>query len=185
MAEIKGTWRARLSERAGSFRHLPDLFRLVWEASPALTIASFVLRLARALLPVVMLYVGKLIIDEVVAQSRSGAPATFADWFGDGRLHVVGLLLALEFALAIVSDLLARGSSLVDGLLSELYSNFASVRLMEHAATLDLEQFERSDQQDGLERARRQVTRRFRTMQQHDDAAFGARHRRQRAVEVP
>ena len=29
---------------------------------------------------------------------------------------------------------------------------------MEHAATLDLEQFESSDQQDRLERARRQVT---------------------------
>lgn len=112
----------------------------------------------RAMLPVLMLYVGKLIIDEVVVQSQLPSPgATLADWIGSGRLHFVGWLLALEFALAVLSDLLARASSLVDGLLSELYSNFASVLLMEHAAILDLEQFERSDQQDGLERARRQV----------------------------
>jgi ATP-binding cassette subfamily B protein len=59
---------------------------------------------------------------------------------------------------AIAADLLGRASALTDSLLSERYSNFASVRLMEHAATLDLEQFESSDQQDRLERARRQVT---------------------------
>jgi ATP-binding cassette, subfamily B, bacterial len=148
--DLSGT----LGARVGSFRHLPALLRLVAQASPALTIASFVLRLVRATLPVLMLYVGKLIIDEVVAQVQSSPPA---DWLASGRLQPVAWLLALEFALAVASDLLARASSLVDGLLSELYSNFASVRLMEHAAILDLEQFERSDEQDGLERARRQV----------------------------
>lgn len=155
-AGLNGRWQFR--ERLGAFRHLPSLFRLVWQASPTLTMASFGLRLTRATLPVLMLYVGKLIIDEVVAQSQLPSPGTtFSDWIGSGRLDLVAWLLALEFTLAVLSDLLARASSLVDGLLSELYSNFASVLLMEHAAILDLEQFERSDQQDGLERARRQV----------------------------
>jgi ATP-binding cassette subfamily B protein len=158
MADPKIKKRWLFSERVGAFRHLPSLLRLVRQASPTLTIASFGLRLARATLPVLMLYVGKLIIDEVVVQSQLPSPgATLADWIGSGHLHFVGWLLALEFTLAVLSDLLARASSLVDGLLSELYSNFASVLLMEHAAILDLEQFERSDQQDGLERARRQV----------------------------
>ena len=120
-------------------------------------VASVALRLMRAALPVLMLYVGKLIIDEVVIQAQLPSPGVFADWIASGRVQPVVWLLALEFALAVSSDLLARASALVDGLLSELYSNFASVRLMEHAAILDLEQFERSDQQDGLERARRQV----------------------------
>jgi ATP-binding cassette subfamily B protein len=106
-----------------------------------------------------MLYVGKLIIDEVVAQSRLPPPGdSLASWIESGRLSALGALLMLECGLAIVSDLLGRASSLVDSLLSELYSNFASVRLMEHAASLDLEQFESSEQQDRLERARRQVT---------------------------
>jgi ATP-binding cassette, subfamily B, bacterial len=146
-------------ERAGALRHLPALFRLVWQASPQLTLASLGLRLSRAALPVVMLYVGKLIIDEVVTQSRLAPPGQgLTSWIGSGRLTILGGLVVLECGLAIASDLLGRASSLVDSLLSELYSNFASVRLMEHAASLDLDQFESSEQQDRLERARRQVT---------------------------
>src|SRR4051812_12697741 len=148
-----------LRERVGALRHLPSLFRLVWQSSRALTSASLGLRLARAALPVLVLYIGKLIIDQVVTQTRLPPPGgTLAEWLQAGRLTTLGGLIALELALAIASDLLGRASSLVDSLLSERYSNFASVRLMEHATTLDLEQFESSDQQDRLERARRQVT---------------------------
>jgi len=146
-------------ERIGALRHLPSLFRLVWHASPILTAASLGLRLTRAALPVLVLYVGKLIIDEVLAQTRlPSLGGSLADWAGSGRLDTLGGLIAIELTLAIGADLLGRTSSLVDSLLSERYSNFASVRLMEHATTLDLEQFESSDQQDRLERARRQVT---------------------------
>src|SRR5919107_2969159 len=148
-----------LRERVGALRHLPSLFRLVWQASPALTAASLGLRLTRSILPLLLLYIGKLIIDEVVAQTQLALPgANLNDWIGSGRLDFLGGLLVLELALAIIADLLGRASSLVDSLLSERYSNFASVRLMDHATTLDLEQFESSDQQDRLERARRQVT---------------------------
>ena len=148
-----------LRERVGALRHLLSLFRLVWQASPALTAASLGLRLTRSILPLLLLYIGKLIIDEVVAQTQLAPPgANFSDWIGSGRLDFLSGLLVLELALAIVADFLGRASSLIDSLLSERYSNFASVRLMEHATTLDLEQFESSDQQDRLERARRQVT---------------------------
>src|SRR5215211_6867015 len=115
-------------ERAGALRQLPALFRLVWQASPILTAASLALRLARAALPVLMLYVGKLIIDEVVAQSRLPPPGeSLTSWVVSGRLTILGGFVVLECGLAIVSDLLGRASSLVDSLLSELYSNFASV----------------------------------------------------------
>jgi ATP-binding cassette subfamily B protein len=148
-----------LRDRNGAFRHLLSLFRLVWQASPALTSASLLLRLLRAGTPVLMLYIAKLIIDEVVAQTRLPSPGdTLASWLASDRLTVVATLLAAECCVAIAADLLGRASALTDSLLSERYSNFASVRLMEHAATLDLEQFESSDQQDRLERARRQVT---------------------------
>ncbi len=54
--------------------------------------------------------------------------------------------------------------SLVDGLLSERVSNASSVRLMQHAATLDLEDFEDAEFQDQLERARRQTSGRMTLM---------------------
>jgi ATP-binding cassette subfamily B protein len=50
-----------------------------------------------------------------------------------------------------------RVVSLLDSLLSERFSNETSIRLMEHAATLDLEDFEDSELQDRLERERRQA----------------------------
>lgn len=157
-APVSPTTRS-LRERIGALRHLASLFRLVWQASPGLTIASLGLRLIRSALPILALYVGKIIIDEVVAQIQLPSPGENPlDWIGSGRLDALGGLLLLELVLAVTADLLGRASSLVDGLLSERYSNFASVRLMEHATTLDLEQFESSDQQDRLERARRQVT---------------------------
>ncbi len=136
-------------ERAGALRHLPALARLVWQASPPLTAASVGLRLLRSVLPVAMLYVAKLIIDEVVAQTRSP---------GGARLEPLAGLIAVELALAVLSDALSRGSTLVDALLADRYSNLASVRLMEHAATLDLAQFESSAEQDRIERARTQIT---------------------------
>ncbi|KZE28984.1 ABC transporter ATP-binding protein [Chelatococcus daeguensis] len=146
-------------ERVGALRHLPAFIRLVWAASPALTSASIALRLARAVVPVLMLYVGKLIIDAVVAEARVPHPDwSLSDWIESGRLAHVGTLVALELCLAIVADVSGRLSSLVDSLLAETYSNFASIRLMEKAASLDLEQFESSEQQDRLDRARRQVT---------------------------
>jgi ATP-binding cassette subfamily B protein len=74
--------------------------------------------------------------------------------------------LALEFGLAVLSDILGRLVSLFDSLLSERFTNASSIRLMQHAATLDLEDFEDSELQDRLERARRQTTGRMVLMSQ-------------------
>jgi hypothetical protein len=68
-----------LRERFGALRNLPPFVRLVWQTNPTLTLAQCALRLVRALLPVVTLYVGKLIIDEVVALTQTaGAPQSAA-----------------------------------------------------------------------------------------------------------
>jgi ATP-binding cassette subfamily B protein len=100
-----------------------------------------------------MLFVGKLIIDEVIRLAAAGdAPA-----WSSGRLDRLATLVALELAIAVLSDVVGRVVSLVDALLSERFTNETSIRLMEHAATLDLEDFEDSELQDQLERARRQT----------------------------
>ena len=147
-----------LRERLAAMRNLPPFIASVWRTSPLLCVASIVLRLIRALLPVVTLYVGKLIIDEVTLLVRAGAHhADWHDWLASGELTRLWWLLGIEFALAVAADILGRIVSLIDSLLSELYSNTTSIRLMEHAASLDLEDFEDADLQDRLDRARRQV----------------------------
>jgi ATP-binding cassette, subfamily B, bacterial len=152
-------------ERMGALRNLPPFLRQIWAASKPLTVASLGLRMVRALLPVAMLYVGKLIIDEVVRLVGAGiAFDGLAAAWASGLLEPLLGLLLLEFALAIVSDLLGRLVGYADSLLSELFTNATSVRLMEHAATLDLEDFEDPDLQDKLDRARRQTMGRMNLM---------------------
>ena len=147
-----------LRQRVSALRNLGPFLRQVWNTSPALTLATAALRLMRALLPVTMLYVAKLVIDAVVALAQ--APGEHDDLLAawqDGLLQPLLWLIALEFGLALLSDLLGRAVNLVDSLLSERYVNEVSVSLMKHAATLDLEDFEDSELQDQLERARRQT----------------------------
>jgi ATP-binding cassette subfamily B protein len=106
------------------------------------------LRLVRSFVPIASLWAAKLIIDQVVALARTPGAPLAPLW------HVV----ALELAIVVAGEILARSSSLVESLLGDLFSNHISVRLMRHAATLDLAQFEDPQFYDHLERARRQTT---------------------------
>jgi ATP-binding cassette subfamily B protein len=156
-----------LRERVGALKNLRPFLLMVWRTSPELTAASLALRLLRAVMPVITLYVGKLIIDSVVLLVQAPhKPETLRLWLDSGLLNWLGLLLLAEFALAVLSDILGRVVSLIDGLLSERVTNASSVRLMQHAATLDLEDFEDSEFQDQLERARRQTSGRMSLMGQ-------------------
>jgi ATP-binding cassette, subfamily B, bacterial len=105
------------------------------------------LRLARAFIPVGLLWIAKLIIDSVVA-ARNGNLNSSQLW----------RLVAIEIVLAFGAEALSRISSVVESLLGDLFSNRTSVLLMQHAASLDLYQFENPDFYDQLERARRQTT---------------------------
>lgn len=113
-----------------------------------MSLTNIILRIIKSAIPLATLYVAKLIIDEVVRLTQNG---------GDQGISYLLILVGIEFGLAIISDLLNRGIALLDSLLGDLFSNNTSVKLMEHAAALDLDQFEDSDFYDKLERARRQT----------------------------
>lgn len=136
-----------LKEKFAALSNLPKFFKLVWQTNHWYTILNAILRLIRSAMPVAILYVGKLIIDEVVLLSKNHSTNHTYIW----------QLVAAEFALAILSDALGRATTLVDSLLGDLFSNHTSVKIMEHAATLDLDQFEDSEFYDKLERARQQT----------------------------
>jgi len=136
-----------LKEKFAALRNLPRFFKLVWQTHRGYTLLNAALRILRSTLPVAILYVGKLIIDEVVLLSK----------INHANHSFLWKLVAAEFVLAIVSDALSRAISLVDSLLGDLFSNYTSIRIMQHAATLDLDQFEDSAFYDKLERARQQT----------------------------
>jgi ATP-binding cassette, subfamily B, bacterial len=72
---------------------------MVWDTSPALTSGTIALRVISAVIPVGQLWVGKLIIDQVVRaiQGRLADP------------HRIWVFLAYEIALAVLSDLFIAG----------------------------------------------------------------------------
>jgi len=132
-----------LRERVVALRLVPRLIRLVWETQRVYTVLMIVLRLTRSVVPVTNLWVAKLIIDEVVMLARTG-----------GSSKHLWVLVAIEMATVVGGELLARASGLVESLLGDLFTNRISIRIMEHAATLDLHMFEDPTFYDHLERAR-------------------------------
>ncbi len=136
------TW----AERRAALRYVPPLIRMVWSTHRGYAATMVLLRIARAFVPVATFWIGKLIIDGVIA-SRAG----------NASLDKLWRYIIMELVIVAAGEIMARVSALVESLLSDLFSNKMSVRLMEHAATLDLAQFENPDFYDHLERARRQT----------------------------
>ncbi|MEM6264807.1 MAG: ABC transporter ATP-binding protein, partial [Bacteroidota bacterium] len=139
-----------------AFKFLPPFFKLIWETHRGYTLTNGLLRIFKAGIPVTTLYIGKLIIDEVVfLMDHPEAPLTH-----------IGMYVTAELVLVVLSALMLRLITLIDSLLGDLFSNEISVRIIEQAARLDLPMFEDSLFYDKLERARRQSTGRVLLMSQ-------------------
>jgi ATP-binding cassette, subfamily B, bacterial len=131
-SEKPPTWGQRLE----ALRHVPPLLRLVFQTHRGYTVAILALRMVRSFIPVAVLWIGKLIIDGVIAAIAVAHAGNPVNWW------TLGGLIGLELGIAVVGEALARASSLLESLLGDLFANRISVRLMQHAATLDLAQFE-------------------------------------------
>ncbi len=138
-----------LRDQFSALRNLPRFFKLIWETDKWMTIGNVLLRLIKSAIPLAMLWVGKEIIDEIIR---------LIDVTGQRDMNYLWLMVGLELALAVLSDFINRGITLLDGLLGDLFANQTSVELIHHAATLDLYQFENPEFYDKLERARKQTT---------------------------
>ncbi|GAB2769060.1 ABC transporter ATP-binding protein [Salinimicrobium soli] len=135
-------------ESFAALKFVPRFFREIRKVNPLLFYTNLFCRILNAILPVLMLWVGKLLIDEVVVQIA--AEVKFMD-----RLW---LLVGAEFILAVTSDLLSRAISLTDGLLGDQYSIETSVKIIRKTSEVELGELEDSEFYDKLERARQQTT---------------------------
>ena len=148
--------KVKLADQFSALKNLPAFFALIWQTEPRLATINIILRLVKAGSPLLTLYFGKLIVDEIIR--LISAP--------EKDLSQLWTWLGAEFAIVIVSDFLNRGIGLTENLLGDLVSNRTSVDIMQHAAKLDLFQFENPEFYDKLERARRQTTNRTVLMSQ-------------------
>ena len=138
-----------------ALKYLPRFFRSVYKSSPKMFSLNVILRLIKSIFPVVLLWVGKEIIDEVIAIVNTGESQ---------ELNKLYLLITIEFGIAIFSDVFNRLIGATDTLMGSLYSNDSSVELIQKTARVDLQYLEDSEFYDKLERARRQTVGRVNLM---------------------
>jgi ATP-binding cassette subfamily B protein len=137
-------WRERLS----ALRDVPAVLRIVWESGPQVVMFGLVSRLFASLLPVLLLYITKLIIDAIQYSLSTHTAVGPHFWW----------LVAAEFSLAVLSSILTRSIDYSDSLLADKYTRHVSIQVMDHAAALDLVAYEDPVFYDRLERARVQAT---------------------------
>ena len=137
-----------------AMRTIPRFFREIWNSSPKLSFINGLSRLFNAFTPVVILWIGKLIIDEIILQISLEIPDYTTLW-----TYVI-----IEFSVVILSDLLARLTNLTDGLLGDLYSNMSSEKIIRKTNELTMEQLEDPEFYDKLEWARTQTNSRVNLM---------------------
>jgi ATP-binding cassette subfamily B protein len=155
MAEHK-TFLSSWQERLTALRNTPPVLKIVWQSGPGVVIFGLISRLFAALLPLALLWVPKLIIEEIL--HPTGTPHTMSPrlWW----------LVGLEFGLAVLGGILARAIDYSDSLLADKYTRHVSIQVMKHAAELDLIAYEDPVFYDRLERARVQATDRLGMIQQ-------------------
>ncbi len=142
--------RMNLKDGIKALKFVPRFFRQVRDASPKMFYGNIALRLISAGLPVLMLWLGKLIVDEIIfLQAQDVRDFSNLWWY-----------IGIEFGLVVLSDLIGKFVRLTDGLLGDLYSNASSIKLIKKTADLQLSQLEDAETYDKLERARRQTTNR-------------------------
>ncbi|MAW96602.1 MULTISPECIES: ABC transporter ATP-binding protein [unclassified Leeuwenhoekiella] len=130
-----------------ALRFIPRFFREIWSVSPSLFLTNLFCRLINAFSPVVILWVGKLIIDEIITQVDAANPDYTLLWN----------YVLLEFGIVILSDILNRLTGITDGLLGDRYNIVSSEKMIRKTSKIDIGQLEDSEFYDKLERARQQT----------------------------
>ncbi len=143
-AEFFGGWRERLA----ALRNVPAVLRFVWESGRVVVVFGLIARVIASLIPPALFWVSKLIIDTIYRVLTTHQPAGTRLWW----------LVGIEFAIAVAAGVLGRAIDYLDALLAGKYTHHISVRVMEHAAGLDLLAYEDPAFYDRLERARVQAT---------------------------
>jgi ATP-binding cassette subfamily B protein len=143
-SELWRGWRERLR----ALRNVPVVLRFVWESGRTVVVLGLLSRVLASLLPLALFWVSKLIIDTIYRILTTHRSPGARLWW----------LVAAEFAIAVTAGVLSRAIDYLDALLAGRYTHHISVRVMEHAAGLDLMAYEDPEFYDRLERARVQAT---------------------------
>jgi ATP-binding cassette subfamily B protein len=138
------SWRERLA----ALHNVPPVLGIVWESAPRVVAGGLIFRVFASLLPMGLLWITKLIVDSIVNAVSTHHAVQPRFWW----------LVGAEFGLAVLGTILTRIIDYLDSLLADKYTRHVSIRVMKHAAELDLLAYENPVFYDRLDRARVQAT---------------------------
>jgi len=144
MIRLSEKWR----EVRDSFAHTPKAVQLVWQTNRSATVGLAFLTLGGALLPAAQAWVGKLIVDGVVASIQGGHDPE--------QTKTVFFYLILELVLFLLSTALNHARRLVQQLIQLQLANHVRGEIIRKALSLELVFFEHPDYYDRLQNARRE-----------------------------
>ena len=131
-----------------SFAHTPEAVRLVWQTNRWATTGLAFLTVGGALLPASQAWVGKLIVDGVVASIQGRTDPA--------QIKAVFVYLILELGLFLLSTVLNHSRRLIQQLIQLQLANRIRGEIIRKALTLDLAFFEHPEFYDRLQNARRE-----------------------------
>ena len=155
----------KLKQALSVFSYGWQAIGLVWQTSARYTICLALLTLVAGILPAGIAYLGKLIVDGVLAASKAFSEISYAE-----TTNVFQQFLSLELSSQLILFFLAeailvillmlsqRGISVIQSLFRGLLGHKVNMMILEKAQTLSLSQFEDSEFYDKLVRARREAS---------------------------
>lgn len=136
------TWKDYLT----IFKTAITAIKISYKAVPFLTTVFLATHFLFGLIPVIQIYLGKNIIDQIVAITQGG-----------GSLNSVLILLALAFIAETFSNMLLSIRFLTQTKLWDELSKYAQIAIMKQSLKLDMAYFESSEFFNEYEKVRRRI----------------------------
>ncbi len=137
-------------QRIGSFlTTVRWALSLVWESSPSLAVASIVVRLVQGLLPLVVLYLTKLLIDTVTEALKTPTE--------DPSLTSILMILGGIAGVAAVTAMLNALGGLLSRTQAQIVTDHMYAVLQAKSVEVDLEYYENARYHDTLHRAQQEA----------------------------
>jgi ATP-binding cassette, subfamily B, bacterial len=150
LARASAWWAATRLKIRDAAINVGRAFHLVWRSHPPTAALMGVWTLLGAGLPAGQAWIGKLIVDAVVAAIQTQVEAM-------AGLRSVAPLLAAEFALLVGSAAISQARSLTEHVLHSRLNLSINTRIIRKALDLDLTHFENAEFYDKLQNARREA----------------------------
>lgn len=127
-----------------SFYYVYLLVKLLIRTNKVQSFIIIIIRIIRAVIGPLLLYIAKLIIDQIVQ----------IDNVQPGSLYI---LILFEISLVLTSEILSQLSDYQEIKLGNNFTHQMNIKLMSHTENISLQELENSAFSDQLERARRQT----------------------------